>query len=86
MGINHCLLSNADRIKRIYSHPEAFGQCSSWLSKNFPDVERVNVSSTSKAAEIAATDREGAAISSAVCADLYGINIVERNVADNSSK
>ncbi len=40
-------------IKKLYSHPQSFGQCKEWIRKNLPNVEMHNVSSTSLAAETA---------------------------------
>src|SRR5690606_14451966 len=41
-----------EKIKTLYSHPQVFGQCRSWLLKNFPDADLVEVSSTTKAAQL----------------------------------
>jgi len=51
--IRHHLLSNSQKslIRRIYSHPEAIGQCKRWIDNNYPGVEVVNVSSTANAAK-----------------------------------
>ncbi|KAK8019269.1 Prephenate dehydratase-domain-containing protein [Apiospora arundinis] len=40
------------RIERIYSHPQAFGQCTRFLSAYLKGVETIDVSSTSRAAEL----------------------------------
>src|ERR1700735_1143902 len=41
-------------IRKIYSHPQVFGQCRNWLRLNLPGVELIEVSSTSRAAGMAA--------------------------------
>ncbi|KAI8815145.1 Prephenate dehydratase-domain-containing protein [Cladochytrium replicatum] len=85
LHIHHCLLSNAPSlrsIQRVYSHPEAFGQCHRWLEANLRGVERITVASTSAAAKMAAQESESAAICSMVCADLYGLNIIAHNIED----
>jgi len=86
-GIHHCLMSNSagNVIKRIYSHPEAFGQCQRWLDANMKGVERVHVSSTAHAAEMASKELGTAAICSHVCSDLFGLNILHRNIEDLKS-
>ncbi|MDX1679760.1 MAG: chorismate mutase, partial [Akkermansiaceae bacterium] len=64
LRIEHSLMAAVARedIKVIYSHPQVFGQCRNWLHKNFPDADLVEVSSTTKAAEIARDKaEEGAA-------------------------
>ncbi|KAL2913604.1 prephenate dehydratase [Polyrhizophydium stewartii] len=84
LAVHHCLLSNSsrDKIKRIYSHPQALGQCAKWLEANLPFAELVSVASTSRAAEMASRESGSAAISNAMCADLFDINVVERNIED----
>ncbi|KAJ1553120.1 hypothetical protein HK096_009141, partial [Nowakowskiella sp. JEL0078] len=85
LTIHHCLLSNAadiSSIKRVYSHPEALGQCQRWLDSNLRHAERSTVSSTSRAAELASSETDSAAICSIVCSDLYGIKIVAKNIED----
>ena len=56
LDVHHCLLARADQnikdITRLYSHPQAFGQCELWLKSTLKGVERVDVSSTSRAAQI----------------------------------
>lgn len=49
--IRHCLMSKSggmDGIKAIAAHPQALAQCQGWLTRNYPDVERVAASSTRK--------------------------------------
>ena len=51
--IRHCLMSKSggmDGIKAIAAHPQALAQCQGWLTRNYPDVERVAASSNSEAA------------------------------------
>lgn len=78
------LLSNTtkDKIKRIYSHPHSFHQCSKYLLNNFTSVEFVESTSNSKAAMLASQDKEGASIGPMLCASEYGLNIIEKNIND----
>ncbi|OTB06813.1 hypothetical protein M426DRAFT_318527 [Hypoxylon sp. CI-4A] len=73
-------------VKRIYSHPQAFGQCAKFLASHLRGVETVDVSSTSRAAQLAKADGTGesAAISSAAAARLLGIDILARNIEDRA--
>ena len=94
VSVKHALLgqSQLGEIERIYSHPQvtvlgscsnclkAFGQCELWLDKNLKGVERINVSSTSAAARILASDPKGAAISSKICAELYNTKIIAEDI------
>ncbi|KAI1096569.1 PDT-domain-containing protein [Rostrohypoxylon terebratum] len=71
-------------IKRVYSHPQAFGQCARFLRDHLRGVETVDVSSTSRAAELAAADESGqsAAVSSAAAAKLVGLDFLARDIED----
>jgi chorismate mutase/prephenate dehydratase len=82
--ISHCLLARypKDKIKKVYSKAEVFGQCNLWLRANLPRAEYIEASSTSRAAEMAREDRGSAAIASDIAADLYGLRIVARSIQD----
>ncbi|KAI9217679.1 prephenate dehydratase domain protein [Blastocladiella britannica] len=84
LPIHHALLSlsHLTTIRRVYSHPEALGQCQRFLETAMPHAERVPVSSTAHAAELAAKEPYTAAICNAVCAPLYGLTIVAPRVED----
>ncbi|KAI0447990.1 Prephenate dehydratase-domain-containing protein [Xylaria telfairii] len=71
-------------VRRVYSHPQAFGQCTAFLGSWLRGVETVDVSSTSRAAELALADASGesAALSSAVAASLLGLDVLARNIED----
>ena len=83
--IHHNLLANTppDQIKLIASRPEVFAQCRNWLSTSFHAVELVPVASSSRAAEMAASEQGMGAIGSALAADLYGLKIIFANIEDN---
>jgi len=82
--ISHHLMARVapSRIRRVYSHPQVFGQCRRWLHENLPGVELVPVSSTARAAELAAGGKGGAALAGALAAELYRLRILERDVQD----
>lgn len=85
VAIHHCVLSNAkdiSRVSKIYTHPQAWGQCSEWLSR-YPHLETIDSSSTSKAAEIASQSDDIAAISSSYAAEVHDIPILEHNIENN---
>lgn len=86
LDVHHCLLSTASSvadITRLYSHPQAFGQCEVYLNAYLKGVERIDVSSTSKAAQIAAGDPNSAAIASKVAADVPGLRILASDIEDS---
>lgn len=78
-------LHDLKHIKKLYSHPQAWGQCKLFLSTYLKQVERQDVSSTSKAAEHVAQDATGtsAAISSKIAADLNGLDVLAEGIEDN---
>lgn len=87
LNVAHHLLAAGPlrRIRRIYSHPVVFGQCRRWLNAELPRAELIPVSSTARAADMAARERGGsAAIAGAMAADLYRLKIVARDIQDFS--
>ncbi len=76
-----------DQIKTLYSHPQVFGQCNGWILKNFPDAERVEVSSTTKAAQIARDQaaQGAAALGGALAAEMYGLTLLEESIQDRAT-
>lgn len=86
LPIIHCLLSKGDdlsHIKTIYAHPQALGQCKSWLATHLPGVKQVPTSSNSAAAELASKDSSSAAIASKNAAEIYDLKIVENGINDS---
>lgn len=82
--IHHCLLANCDleRITRVYSHEQALAQCRSWLQAHLPNATLIPVTSTARGAEIAAQEAGAASISASIAANIYGLQIVARNIED----
>lgn len=77
-------LMDIRHIKRLLSHPQAFGQCEIFLSTYLKGVERQDVSSTSKAAEVVSQDSTGAtaAISSKVAAQVHDLDVLAKGIED----
>ncbi|KAF2755869.1 PDT-domain-containing protein [Pseudovirgaria hyperparasitica] len=73
-------------IKKLYSHPQAWGQCNAFLTTYFKGIERQDVSSTSRAAEIVAADTSGetAAISSEIAAQVHDLDMLAKGIEDTS--
>ncbi len=84
LEIHHNLLANCgpDQITAIASKPEVFAQCRKWIS-TFEQVEQIPVASTSKAAEMAASQEGLAAIGSSLAAEHYNLKIIFENIEDN---
>ncbi|RCK64381.1 putative prephenate dehydratase [Candida viswanathii] len=88
VAIHHNLLSNArdvKHIKTIYSHPQVWTQVNKFLKDIPKEVTRIDVGSTSKAAEIVSQDasNESAAISSFMSSGIYNVPILQENIEDN---
>lgn len=84
MEIRHQLLSKAGKanIKKVYSNPQVFEQCRHWLAKNLPQVKQIRVASTTEAAEIAAKEKNSAAIASAQAGEVYKLNTIAEDIND----
>jgi prephenate dehydratase len=79
-------LPDLSHITKIYSHPQAWGQCKSFLSTHLHGIERQDVSSTSRAAELASADTTGtsAAIASKIAAELiHPLDVLVEGIEDN---
>lgn len=76
-----------EEIKTLYSHPQVFGQCNNWILQNFPNVDRVEVSSTTKAAQIAkAKASEGAAaLGGKLAAQIHGLQMLDECIQDRAT-
>lgn len=72
-----------EAIRKIYSHPQVFGQCRNWLRHNLPEVDLVEVSSTPRAAQLAASEPGAAAITGRMAAEVYGLEMLEPSIQDN---
>jgi chorismate mutase/prephenate dehydratase len=86
--ITHNLLSHSaslEQIKRLYYHFQPLAQCRQWLRNHLPHVEEIEASSTAKSAELAAQDRESAAIATYLAAERYGVPILCEHIEDNPS-
>jgi chorismate mutase/prephenate dehydratase len=70
-------------IRRVYSKPEAFAQCKRWLQETGLLSRTVPTASTSRAAELAATEEGAAAIGSVLAAELYHLPIQVADIEDD---
>jgi chorismate mutase / prephenate dehydratase len=84
LAISHHLMAAVPRekIKKLYSNPQVFGQCRQWLHENMPGVDLVSVSSTARAAEMASKEKDSGALASDLAAELYGLTVLNRDIQD----
>ena len=88
--IDHALLTlpgvKPEEIREVYSHEQAIGQCSEYLARH--KDWHVNVcGNTAEAAKLVRESgrRDAAAISSAACAALYGLQRADADIQNNSN-
>jgi len=84
LRIHHNLLAKCSQaeIRRVYSRPQALSQCRTWLSKNVPNAQLIDVASTATAAKLAQTEPNAAAVASRQAAVHYDLDIVASNIED----
>ncbi len=70
-------------IEKIYSNPAVFGQCRIWLESNLPKANLIEVSSTTKAAQITSKEKNSACIASLLAAEIYKLKIIARDIEDS---
>jgi chorismate mutase/prephenate dehydratase len=85
LKIEQCFLVKdaKSKILRVYSHPHALAQCRNWITKHYPDIEVIPVSSTADAAKKVAKEDFAAAIASEVAAKIYDLYILQKGVQDS---
>ncbi|MBV7407289.1 bifunctional chorismate mutase/prephenate dehydratase [Enterobacter sp. ENT03] len=87
--IDHCVLvsgpSSLDQIQTVYSHPQPFQQCSQFLNR-YPHWKIEYCESTSAAMErvTQAQSPHVAALGSEAGGGLYGLQVLERNLANQT--
>ncbi|CAN0912565.1 Arogenate dehydratase/prephenate dehydratase 1, chloroplastic, partial [Linum grandiflorum] len=88
LEVNHCLLTlpgvKKEELKRVLSHPQALAQCETTLSSL--NIIRVNSEDTAGAAQVVAASgqRDTGAIASARAAEIYGLDILAKNIQDDA--
>ena len=89
VAVNHCLLATEEtdyrEIRVVYSHPQALAQCRDFLIRN--KLEARPFYDTAGAAKMLAREnpKAAAAIASALCAELYDLEIIKEGIEDGPS-
>lgn len=87
LRVHHCLLgvpgATIDQIGAVYSHPQALAQCNRLIRQQGWD--RCSVYDTAGAASDLSSRGhiQEAAIASELCAELYGLEILQRDIQDS---
>jgi chorismate mutase/prephenate dehydratase len=84
LRVHHNILAKCDRsqVEVVYSHRQALAQCHGWLLVNFPNAKLVETESTTEGARLASETENAAAIASLQAAELFNLNIIEKNIED----
>jgi len=71
-------------ITKIATHPHAESQCRSYVAKNYPQAEVIEMSSTAAAAKGLKDGNYDAAIASEIASTTYGLKVLDSDIGDNS--
>ncbi len=78
-------VENFSDITEVFSHQQSLAQCRQWLDMHLPHAMRTAVSSNAEAARLAAESKDKMAIAGEVAASLYKLDILEKNIEDESN-
>ena len=76
--------SPVSEIRCIYSHPQPFGQCREYLQANLRNATLIEVTSTTRAIELAERESDAAAIAGALAREYSELPCIAENIEDNS--
>ncbi len=85
LSIEHQLVTLAQdfsQIQKVYSHPQALGQCQWWLDRHLPEAQRISTNSTTEILAHLGELPKAAAISSPRAAQLYGLPVLAGPIGD----
>ncbi|MDO9169251.1 MAG: prephenate dehydratase [Methylobacter sp.] len=79
------LVDNLDEVTEVFSHQQSLAQCRQWLDNHLPNAKRTAVNSNTEAARLASTHKQAVAIAGIVAAEIYRLNVIEKNIEDESN-
>jgi chorismate mutase/prephenate dehydratase len=83
--VSQCLLTRTgtlEGVQKVYSHPQALGQCRGWLAANLPRAALIEVASTALAARLTRDDPGSAAVASELAGELYDLKVAKSKIED----
>ena len=86
LKVEHCLIGRGklEDITKVYSHPQALGQCSHFIENN--DFKTVPTYDTAGSVQIIKDlENNCAAIASSLASYLYDVPIIKEGIANNSN-
>jgi prephenate dehydratase len=87
LPIQHALITQAadlEKIKTVYSHPQALAQCQNWLEKFLPQAILIPANSNTEKMESVTKDSQLAAIASRQAAQIYNLPILAYPINDHA--
>jgi len=87
LQVHQCLMSNENDlplIRKVYIHPQSFGQCQGWLNTHMPHAERITASSNADAARLASQEPYAAAVAGARAAEHFKLKVLAQNIEDDA--
>ena len=69
----------------VYSHPKALAQCSDFLAFNYPNAQKVEVSSTAKGIQLVKEGKSGLAIGRKDYLIKQGLEVLAEGIANRKS-
>jgi chorismate mutase/prephenate dehydratase len=87
LQVHQCVLSNESDlslVRKIYSHPQSFGQCQGWLNAHLPHAERITAPSNADAARLAAQEPYAAAVAGERAAEHFKLKVLAQNIEDDA--
>jgi prephenate dehydratase len=88
VAVNHCLIvlppARLEDIRRVYSHPQALGQCRGFLSK-YPQWQKVPAYDTAGSVQMVKESGrlDEAAIASCRAAEVYGMKVLREGIQNS---
>jgi prephenate dehydratase len=86
MPVSHRLVmkegGSLSEIERVYSHAQAIGQCSVFLSECLPFAEKIPVESTAHSLSMVKGKGDACIVGEHLCKDLKGFTVYSEEIAD----
>ena len=86
--VHHNLMGHVENLSdvtEVFSHQQSLAQCRHWLDVHLPGVACTPVSSNAEAARLVAGCNDKMAIAGEAAAQLYKLDILERNIEDEDN-
>jgi prephenate dehydratase len=86
MPVSHRLVmkegGTMPEIKRVFSHPQAIGQCSVFLSERLPSAQKLPAESTAQSLSMVCEKTDACIVGEHLCKGLKGFTVYPEEIAD----